>query len=62
MESLVNLRAIDVVAKLAKDGYFEIGSYGKPIACVIPVVETREELVKLFRTLEQVLNEREKNC
>lgn len=62
MESLVGLRAVDITKKLGEDGYFIIGSYNKPIAMVIPVVTTRDELVKLYKQLfEEVLNGKEES-
>lgn len=48
MESLVGLKAIDIVQKLGESGSFQIGSYGKPICTVIPVIENCSQLVKLF--------------
>lgn len=53
MKSLVGLRAVDITRKLGESGYFTIGSYGKPIAMVIPVINNRDELIKLFRLLEK---------
>ena len=62
MESLVGLKAVDVVKKLAECGYFTLSSYGKPIGMVIPHVESREDLIKLFKLLEkEVLNGKEED-
>ena len=55
MQSLVNLRAMDVQRELLTHGYFELGSYNQPIAIVIPVVETKEELIAVFKKLEKYI-------
>lgn len=59
MESLVGLRAIDVTKLLAEKGYFEIKSYNQAIALVVPVIEDKSQLVKLYRLLEKMLDEKE---
>ena len=62
MESLVGLRAVDITEKLGRFGYFTIGSYNKPIAMVVPVVKTRQELIELFKLLErELINGQEKD-
>lgn len=56
MESLVGLKAIDIVQKLGESGSFQIGSYGKPICTVIPVVSDCYQLVKLFYNIGSKLD------
>ena len=51
MESLIGLRAVDIMKILGEKGSFQIGSYNKPICTVIPIVDNCLELVKLFYNL-----------
>jgi len=59
VKSLVGLRAIDVTRTLGEKGYFEIKSYNQAIALVVPVIEDKSQLVKLYRLLEKMLDEKE---
>lgn len=56
MESLVGLKAIDVVKLLGEQGSFQIGSYGKPICTVVPVITDCYQLVKLFYNIGSQLD------
>ncbi len=50
MQSLTGLKAIDIVELLSKNGYFQIGSYNKPICTVLPVGydDLMESIIKLY--------------
>lgn len=56
MESLVGLRALDVVRLLASQGSFEIGNYGKPICTVVNWVNDIQSLNDAVSTLCNRLN------
>ena len=51
METLHELRNIDVTRLLGERGYFEIGSYNKAIATVIPPILDIYSLMDIFNLL-----------